>query len=580
MGFLAASCLCLSVAGQVPFQPAFDPSVTGRSFKSPSSYLFGLYPGPGVHTGTQLRLTVGDAGASFDSTVLGPQLGARPRDLAASIGFADGLQLTAHLRFFNAAGPSPWSDGGLFRWDATPPTFAGPVMWVGTTSSGVIELAATPMSDDTSGPRFYRAGYRLADAGRWVDDFDVLRPSLPFRTSLCPGTWEVQLTAVDQADNETTVEGTGRFSVVAATSVSLDAGLPCAFCSSANSWVPLQPVPNAAAYFTMNRAADGGAWQFSYRANGTPVALTGSGVAGRPLLTRVCVLFTDGGASDWVQIPGVRVYDPDPPSAPASVSASVLDAGVVLDWPAATDAISGVSSYVVERRPEASLLWTARAVVSDTRLVDLPGPGAWRYRVLAVDAAGNASTPTETRQPVVLASPDATPPTVPGVPLSREGAVVRGPVTLEWAASMDDDGGGVTYEVERLEAGQAAISFATPGPSTVEVLAPGRYRWRVRAVDGAQNRSGFSTESLPVEVLEASDAGLDGGVDAGDAGDAGVAADAGFTPMDAGVEPRALTVGCGCNSTVAPALLLAAWFGAGARRRQLRRVELITASAA
>jgi hypothetical protein len=545
--------------GQLPLQPSFDPSVSGRPFKSPNSYLWAPYPGPGVQTGVQLRLVALDGGVVRETAMLGAQGGARPSDVAGVATLAEGSRHAYHLRFFNAAGPSPWSDGGLLTWDPTPPTFGGTVSWVGSSSGGPIQLAFMGMADGTSGPRHYRAGYRLADGGAFVDDYDYQPTTPSFLTSLGPGTWEARLTAVDQADNETTVEVTGRFTITAVTTAQLDAGFPCAFCQSTLSWIPLQPIANAANYLSMSRPQNGG-WGFSYRARGTPLALAGSDVPGLAVQSRFCVVFTDGGVSDWVQVPGQRVYDPDAPLAPGQVTAALDDAGVRLSWTAATDAISGIDRYQVERRPDATMLWTLVSRLSALTTTDDPGPGRWRYRVTAFDLAGNPSLPAEPMSAVEVPTSDLTPPTVPGVPVPRGSAPFQSPVALDWSASTDGDGGTVGYELERLDvlAGPPRVLQVVTQPSALEVVSPGRYTWRVRAVDGAQNRSAFSAESLVLEVVGPDTGADDGGFDAGssvDAGpqDAGAGGDAG---ADAGTTgdarppplPVDLTVGCGCAS--------------------------------
>ena len=86
--------------------------------------------------------------------------------------------------------------------------------------------------------------------------------------------------------------------------------------------------------------------------------------------------------------------DTSSPTQPATVTASAVSGGVALSWSASTDNV-GVSGYRVHRGTSADFAVDPSTVVGET-----PGssftdpnvaPGTYHYRVVAVDAAGNAS---------------------------------------------------------------------------------------------------------------------------------------------------------------------------------------------
>src|SRR5690606_38426862 len=82
------------------------------------------------------------------------------------------------------------------------------------------------------------------------------------------------------------------------------------------------------------------------------------------------------------------------PSVPSGVSASAVGSGVVVSWSASSDDV-GVVGYQVHRGSSAGFTVSAGSKVADvtaTSFTDAARPvGTWFYRVVAVDAAGNAS---------------------------------------------------------------------------------------------------------------------------------------------------------------------------------------------
>jgi fibronectin type 3 domain-containing protein len=194
-----------------------------------------------------------------------------------------------------------------------------------------------------------------------------------------------------------------------------------------------------------------------------------------------------GAASDPV---AVTTADATPPSTPLNLKAVSAPTSVALTWSASSDNV-GVTNYVVYRDglPQATLggtttSWTDTAPVGTT---------LHRYRVLARDAAGNASALSNE---VARTLSDTTAPTAPTrLAGSLSGATVR----LTWTASTDAVG--VTgYTVYR---GGVSIGTSTSPSYTDTTPPPGKASsYTVRARDAAGNTSAASSAvsvTVPVD---------------------------------------------------------------------------------
>ena len=187
--------------------------------------------------------------------------------------------------------------------------------------------------------------------------------------------------------------------------------------------------------------------------------------------------------------------DTTPPAAPGSLTASVSGSTVDLSWNASVDNV-GVTGYEVHRgatptfTPSAA---TLRGPATATTYTDASVPvGTWYYRVVAKDAAGNASTPSVAATASVV-PPDTTAPTAPtGVTATVEDG---DDIAVSWSASTDAVG--VTgYEVHRgttsdftLSADTLVASDVTTTTHTQADVAVGTWFYRVRARDAAGNWS-------------------------------------------------------------------------------------------
>jgi chitodextrinase len=189
--------------------------------------------------------------------------------------------------------------------------------------------------------------------------------------------------------------------------------------------------------------------------------------------------------------------DTTSPAAPTGLTAAAVSTSRIdLAWAAATDNV-GVTGYRVERCQGASCSnfgevgTPAGTAFSSTGLT---ANTSYRFRVRAVDAAGNLSAYSSIVNASTPPVQDTSPPSVPG----GFGAVAvgSGRVDLGWSASTDNVG--VTgYRVERCQ-GASCTNFGEVGTpagtafSDVGLSASTTYRYRVRAADAAGNLSGFS----------------------------------------------------------------------------------------
>ncbi len=105
--------------------------------------------------------------------------------------------------------------------------------------------------------------------------------------------------------------------------------------------------------------------------------------------------------------------DTQPPTAPASLAASVTSDDVQLAWTAAADD-RAVTGYRIHRSATAGFTPGAGTLVgsvdgSITSAPDTNRPvGTWYYRVIAVDAAGNAGAPSPEASATIVAPPAPT----------------------------------------------------------------------------------------------------------------------------------------------------------------------------
>ena len=188
-----------------------------------------------------------------------------------------------------------------------------------------------------------------------------------------------------------------------------------------------------------------------------------------------------------------------------------------LTWNASSDNV-GVTGYRVYRctgttcTPSTQIATSTTTSYSNTGLTALT---TYRYRVRAVDAAGNLSANSSIVTATTPAVPDTTAPTIPAGLAATVVSATQ--INLSWTAATDNVG--VTgYQLERCQdAGCAAFALiATVAGTTFNntgLTASTSYSYRVRASDGAGNLSGYSnvasaTTPIPDTTPPTAPAGL------------------------------------------------------------------------
>jgi predicted phage tail protein len=189
--------------------------------------------------------------------------------------------------------------------------------------------------------------------------------------------------------------------------------------------------------------------------------------------------------------------DTTAPTAPTGLAATAVGpAQIDLGWTASTDNV-GVTGYRVERCQGAGCTTFAQiATPTGTSYSDTaPQPGTtYRYRVRAVDAAGNLSTYSTIATATTPAVQDNSPPSDPsGLTATAAGS---GQANLAWTGSTDNVGV-ASYRVERCQDAGCTNFTQVAAPTTTSYgdsgLSPSTtYRYRVRAADAAGNFSGYS----------------------------------------------------------------------------------------
>ncbi|HET9315429.1 MAG TPA: glycoside hydrolase family 9 protein, partial [Vicinamibacteria bacterium] len=200
------------------------------------------------------------------------------------------------------------------------------------------------------------------------------------------------------------------------------------------------------------------------------------------------------GALVWGVEPTTGGGDTQPPTAPGALTAgTVTSSAIPLSWTASTDNV-GVAGYRVLE---------GTAVVGTTTATSFTVTGlapstTHTYTVVAFDAAGNVSPPSNAATATTLPGPDTQPPTAPGN--LRVTGVTTTTIALAWNASTDNVG----VAGYRVREGTAIVGTTTALTFTVTGLSPGTtHTYTAVAFDAAGNVSPASnaatgtTSTLP-----------------------------------------------------------------------------------
>ena len=216
----------------------------------------------------------------------------------------------------------------------------------------------------------------------------------------------------------------------------------------------------------------------------------------------------------------VGAQDDQAPTVPGNLTATGSLTNAQLSWTPSTDNV-GVSRYSVHRATTAGFTPSEANRVTyttGTSHTDTPPPGTYFYKVIAEDAAGNASAPSNEAQ---ATSGDLVAPTTPGT-LTAIGSIGR--ATLTWGAATDNVGV-VRYNVHRSTTAGftpgAANRIAQPATASyVDATAAGTYFYKVTAEDAAGNVGPASNEASATVTVDTQPPSTPAGLTATTAGTA------------------------------------------------------------
>ncbi|OBZ13169.1 chitin-binding protein [Bacillus sp. FJAT-26390] len=192
-----------------------------------------------------------------------------------------------------------------------------------------------------------------------------------------------------------------------------------------------------------------------------------------------------------VNFSGTNPGDTQAPTAPSSLTSPAKTSNSVsLAWNASTDNV-GVTGYNIFNG--SSLVGSVSGTTLSYNVTGLTANTAYTFNVKAVDAAGNASSASNsisvtTNAPV---GNDTQAPTAPGA-LHVMGAPTSSSLMLMWNASTDNVG--VTgYKIYRGSTLVATVAGTASSYTVTGLAASTTYTFNVYAVDAAGNQSAAST---------------------------------------------------------------------------------------
>lgn len=160
---------------------------------------------------------------------------------------------------------------------------------------------------------------------------------------------------------------------------------------------------------------------------------------------------------------------------------------IVLQWPAATDAASGVSQYQLAMRANGGE-WSYRNVgkVTSYTYTGLADQTIYQFAMRAFDVAGNGCGFTYSRN---IDAGDHTPPATPNVSISPAGWTNNTHPTLSWSGLVDANLHQVQYLLNGVWTQASMSAVGSSGSVTLDcsALPDGAYRIYVRGVDAAGN---------------------------------------------------------------------------------------------
>ena len=196
------------------------------------------------------------------------------------------------------------------------------------------------------------------------------------------------------------------------------------------------------------------------------------------------------------------------PDAPTSLTATVADAEVTLNWTApANDGGATIINYIIEYslNEDFSSSTTAEASTLSYTVSGLANGTLYYFRVAAVNSAGTGASGT-----AVSATPaPAAPATVPDAPTSLTATVADAEVTLNWTAPANDGGATIINYIIEYSLNEDFSSSTTAEASTLSYTVSGLangtlYYFRVAAVNSAgTGASGTAVSATPAPAAPA-----------------------------------------------------------------------------
>ncbi len=210
--------------------------------------------------------------------------------------------------------------------------------------------------------------------------------------------------------------------------------------------------------------------------------------------------------ASWVRLSG-PTGDTQPPTAPGNLSANSSNGSVALTWSASSDNVA-VTGYSIYRSTTSGFTPAAGNKIGQTSATSysdasFSAAGTYYYRVIAQDASGNASAPSNEAVAVVVL--DSTPPTV-SLTAPAAGSTVSGIIAVTASASDNVRMAGVQFLLDGTNLG-AEVTGTGPAYTfnwSTSGAANGSHTLSARARDSAGNTALAANVSVTVSNTGAS----------------------------------------------------------------------------
>lgn len=221
-------------------------------------------------------------------------------------------------------------------------------------------------------------------------------------------------------------------------------------------------------------------------------------------ITAIAFDTNNNSAKDSVTVT-VNNVDTQPPSTPTNLSANAASYNRVdLSWTASSDNKVVTGYWIV--RDGVAIATSATNSYSDTTV--LPST-TYSYQVIAFDAAGNNSAPSNTATTTTPQAPDTEAPTAPTNLVA--GTASSSQINLSWNASTDNIGVS-GYNIYRNGSANPIATVTTNTFGDAGLTASTSYSYTVRAKDSADNISGSSNTASATTLPPPLDGTLIGAV--------------------------------------------------------------------